>query len=42
VCEKVAARTLALPFYGSMSEEEVDRVTHELKEELPSLPRRYP
>ena len=40
VCEKVAARTLALPFYGSMSEEEVDRVTHELKEELPSLPRR--
>ena len=40
VCEKVAARTLALPFYGSMSKEEVDRVTHELKEELPSLPRR--
>ncbi len=40
VCEKVAARTLALPFYGDMTREAVDRVTRELKEELPSLPRR--
>ncbi len=39
VCETVAARTLALPFYGTMTREEVDRVAHVLTEALPDLPR---
>jgi perosamine synthetase len=39
VCEGVAARTLALPFYGDMTRKEVDRVAQELAEALPSLPR---
>jgi perosamine synthetase len=38
VCERVSARTLALPFYGDMTRAEVDRVAHELAEALPSLP----
>jgi perosamine synthetase len=40
VCEKIAARTLALPFYGTMTREEVDRVAQALADALPSLPRR--
>jgi len=39
VCEGVAARTLALPFYGSMGQKEVSRVADTLAETLPSLPR---
>ena len=39
-CESVSARTLALPFYGSMTRADVDRVAHALTEALPSLPRR--
>jgi perosamine synthetase len=38
-CERVSARTLALPFYGSMRQEEVGRVADALTETLPSLPR---
>jgi len=38
VCERVSARTLALPFYGAMTRAEVDRVAHELTEALSSLP----
>jgi perosamine synthetase len=40
VCERVSARTLALPFYGAMTRTEVDRVAHALTEALPSLPSR--
>jgi len=39
-CEKVAARTLALPFYGSMTPDDVARVAHTLRETLPALPQR--
>jgi len=34
VCEEVAARTLALPFYGSMTREAVDRVAQVLGDAL--------
>jgi dTDP-4-amino-4,6-dideoxygalactose transaminase len=37
VCEKVAARTLALPFYGAMTREEVDRVVQVLEEALSTV-----
>jgi dTDP-4-amino-4,6-dideoxygalactose transaminase len=33
-CERIGARTLALPFYNQMSEEQIDRVVTALKEEL--------
>ena len=36
-CERVAARTLALPFYADLSREAVDRVARALKEHLPAL-----
>lgn len=39
VCERIAARTLALPFFGTMTRTDVDRVAHALTETLPSLPR---
>jgi perosamine synthetase len=37
-CERVSARTLALPFYGEMTREEVDRVARTLTDALPTLP----
>ena len=39
VCERVSARTLALPFYGSMTHAEVDRVAEAIAQTLPDLPR---
>lgn len=39
VCERIASRTLALPFFGAMTPEDVDRVVDVLAEALPSLPR---
>jgi perosamine synthetase len=33
-CESVSARTLALPFYGSMTRADVDRVAHALRDFL--------
>ena len=39
VCEDVAARTLALPFYGEMTRKDVDRVARVLAKALPALPR---
>ena len=39
VCERVAARTLALPFFGAMTRADVDRVATTLRDALPSLPR---
>jgi perosamine synthetase len=39
VCERVSARTLALPFFSGLSREAVDRVRRTLKNTLPSLPR---
>lgn len=35
-CESVSARTLALPFYGSMTRADVDRVAHALRNFLSS------
>jgi perosamine synthetase len=40
VCERVSARTLALPFFPGLSREAVDRVATAIAETLPSLPRR--
>jgi perosamine synthetase len=39
VCERVSARTLALPFFGAMTREDVDRVAAAVQDALPSLPR---
>jgi len=39
VCERVSARTLAFPFYGGMTREEVDRVAEAIAQALPDLPR---
>ena len=38
VCEAVSARTLALPFYTTMTQDEVADVAHAVQEALPSLP----
>lgn len=40
VCERIAARTLALPFFEAMTRDDVTRVARVLTETLPSLPRR--
>ena len=40
VCERIAARTLALPFFPALTQEEVHRVASALHETLPTLPRR--
>jgi perosamine synthetase len=40
VCEHVSARTLALPFYDSMTRREVDRVADAIARALPDLSRR--
>ncbi len=40
VCERISARTLALPFYDTMTRADVDRVAKTLTAALPSLPRR--
>ena len=40
ICERIAARTLALPFSPALTQEEVHRVAHALREILPALPRR--
>jgi perosamine synthetase len=42
VCERVSARTLALPFFGAMTRADVDRVAAALADALPSLPRIAP
>ncbi len=39
VCERVSARTLALPFFPDLSREAIERVGHLLETTLPSLPR---
>jgi len=39
VCERVSARTLALPFFEGLSRAAVDRVAHTLEEHLPALSR---
>lgn len=39
VCEDIAARTVALPFFGAMTQEDVNRVADVLSEALPSLAR---
>lgn len=39
VCERVSARTLALPFFPGLSCEAIERVGHVLETTLPSLPR---
>jgi perosamine synthetase len=39
VCEDVAARSLALPFFPQMSEDQVARVAQELGHALAPLPR---
>lgn len=39
VCEAASARTLALPFFGAMTEGDVQRVAEALREILPQLPR---
>jgi perosamine synthetase len=38
-CERVAARTLALPFYAALSRDAIDRVAQVLKTHLPTLSR---
>ena len=38
ICEAVSARTLALPFYTTMTQDEVAHVAHAVQEALPSLP----
>ena len=38
ICEAVSARTLALPFYTTMTQDEVADVAHVVQEALPSLP----
>ncbi|MFO8098657.1 MAG: DegT/DnrJ/EryC1/StrS family aminotransferase [Salinibacter sp.] len=39
VCERIARRTLALPFYESLSTEAITRVAETLSDLLPTLPR---
>lgn len=39
VCERMAARTFALPFFDTMTQQDVDRVAEALVEVLPALPR---
>ena len=39
VCERTSARTLALPFFGDLTRDDVDRVAETLAEALPALPR---
>jgi perosamine synthetase len=39
VCERVSARTLALPFFEGLSRAAVDRVARALEEHLPALSR---
>ena len=39
VCERVSARTLALPFYEGLSADAIGRVAEALSDALPSLPR---
>lgn len=39
ICERVAARTVALPFYPGLRADEIDRVAEVLENALPSLPR---
>ncbi len=39
VCERVSARTLALPFFGGLTRSDVDRVAAAIQDALPSLPR---
>ena len=39
VCERIAARTLALPFFSAMTQEAVYRVAEALRKTLPTLPR---
>jgi perosamine synthetase len=39
VCEDVAARSIALPFFPQMSEGQVERVAGELSEVLSASPR---
>jgi perosamine synthetase len=39
VCERVSARTVALPFFGDLSRDDVDRVAETLAETIPTLPR---
>ena len=39
VCERISARTLALPFFGDLSRDDVDRVAETLAETIPTLPR---
>ena len=38
ICEAVSERTLALPFYTSLAQDEVAYVAHTIQEALPSLP----
>lgn len=38
VCEAVSARTLALPFYTTLTQDEVARVARTVQEALPTLP----
>jgi perosamine synthetase len=40
VCERVSARTLALPFYGGLKSERVQHVADHLAAALPSLPQK--
>lgn len=37
-CERLAARTIALPFYPSLSHDAIRRVGRAIEEKLPSLP----
>lgn len=39
VCESIAERTLALPFYPGLSADDISRVVEALTDALPSLPR---
>lgn len=38
ICERISARTLALPFFTTLTQEEVARVAAALEEHLPALP----
>lgn len=42
VCEKISARTLALPFFSSMAQEDVHTVAAALREALVDLPQEAP
>jgi perosamine synthetase len=39
VCEKVAARTLALPFHCDLSQKQVERIGEVIAQKVPELPR---